>query len=356
MTGTFDIGAQYHYTMEPQTTICRMTEDSIEVISATQWVDIVQVAVANCLNIPNNKVNMLHRRIGGGYGAKSTRSGQVACASAIACKLTNRPVRFVLTMEANMETVGKRLGLLNEYDIDVDDNGKIVHMTNVFSQDFGCSLNECINFSTLGHMKNCYATDTWTVSTNMVVTNAPSHTFCRAPGSTEGVAMIENIMEHIARVSGKDAQTVRLANIPDGHKMRTILTDFIEDTDYYARKAEIDEFNQNNRWRKRGIAIVPMDYHQPFFGLYPVFVNIYHDDGTVAISHGGIEMGQGINTKAAQVAAHVLQIPLSSVSIKRMDNVVGANGFVSAVSITSEAVCLVSELYFDYLQETFCDI
>lgn len=228
--GVFDVGAQYHYTMETQTTICRPAEDGIEVMSSSQWIDIVQVAVANCLNIPNNKVNIVHRRIGGGYGAKSSRAAQVACACAIACKLSNRPVRFVLTMEANMETVGKRLGLLNEYDVDVDDDGKIVKMMNTFSQDFGCSLNEMVVFGTLNHMKNCYANDTWNVATNMVVTNAPSHTFCRAPGSTEGVAMIENIMEHIARVTGKDPLSVRFANMPEGHKMRTILTDFIRDT------------------------------------------------------------------------------------------------------------------------------
>lgn len=85
-----------------------------------------------------------------------------------------------------------------------------------------------------------------------------------------------------------------------------------------------------------------MDYHQPFYGMYPSFVAIYHDDGTVAISHGGIEMGQGINTKAAQVAAHILQIPLSLIRIKRMDNVTGANSFCSAISIASEAICYVS--------------
>lgn len=228
--GTFDIGAQYHYTMEPQTTICRPAEDGIEVMSSTQWIDFVQIAVSACLNIPSNKINMVHRRIGGGYGAKASRSAQVACACAIACTLTNRPVRFVLTMESNMETVGKRLALINEYDIDVDDDGKIIKMANNFSQDFGCSTNENMMFSALAHMKNCYENDTWSVTTNIVRTNAPSHTFCRAPGSTEGIAMIENIMEHIARTTGKDPLAVRIANMPEENKMRTILPDFIADT------------------------------------------------------------------------------------------------------------------------------
>lgn len=257
-------------------------------------------------------------------------------------KLTNRPVRIVLTVEANMEIFGKRLALLNEYDVDVGENGKIVKMMNSVSQDFGCSLNEMVIFSTLNHMKNCYTFDTWNVSCNMVQTNAPSHIFCRAPGSTEGVAMIENIMEHIARVTGNDALSVRLANMPDDHKMRTILTDFIKDKGKFSYLKKCAHFNKIFRWRKRGIGFVPMDYHQPFYGMYPVFVAIYHDDGSVAISHAGIEMGQGINTKVVQVAAHILQIPMSSIKIKRMDNVVSANGFCSAISIASEAVCLVS--------------
>ncbi|XP_037034826.1 xanthine dehydrogenase-like [Bradysia coprophila] len=339
VVGTLDLGTQYHFTMEPQTTICLPAEDGITVMCATQWVEFIQVAVATTLNIRSNDVNMQLRRIGGGYGAKASRSAQVACACAVACKLTNRPVRFVLTMEANMETVGKRLALLSEYDIDVDDDGKIMKMTNQFAQDFGCSLNEKVIFTTVQHMTNCYSVDTWNVSCMMAVTDSPSHTFCRAPGSTEGIAMTETIMEHISRVTGKDPLSVRLANMPEKHQMRTMLPNFLEDIGFYARKAEIDEFNRNNRWRKRGISFVPMDYHLHYFGMYPVFVAIYSDDGSVAITHGGIEMGQGINTKVAQVAAHILQIPMSLVSIKRMDNVVAANGFLTAISIASEAVC-----------------
>lgn len=110
--------------------------------------------------------------------------------------------------------------------------------------------------------------------------------------------------------------------------------------DFDKRKEEIDQFNRNNRWRKRGLAFVPMEYPQPYFGLYPALVAIYPEDGTVAVTHGGIECGQGINTKVAQVVAHCLNIPLSYVSIKRMDNVVGANSFCTGGSMTSEAICM----------------
>ena len=58
--------------------------------------------------------------------------------------------------------------------------------------------------------------------------------------------------------------------------------------------------HKENRWRKRGMSVVPLKYgldlaEQPF----TVFVSIYSDDGTVAIAHAGVEIGQGINIKVS---------------------------------------------------------
>lgn len=105
-----------------------------------------------------------------------------------------------------------------------------------------------------------------------------------------------------------------------------------------------DDFNKNNRWRKRGIAIVPMAWPLIYYGVMPAFVAIYHQDGSVVVSHGGIECGQGINTKVAQVTAHALGVPLENVSIRPMDNVVSANAVMTASSCTSEMACYVGKL------------
>lgn len=121
-----------------------------------------------------------------------------------------------------------------------------------------------------------------------------------------------------------------------------LISNFI---DFYNRKKEVETFNTDNRWRKRGIAVVPMKYPLEYFGGYPVYVAIYHMDGTVAVSHGGIEMGQGINTKLTQVVAHCLGIPLQYVSIKPSNNLIGANSFISGGSITSEVVCFVCVVF-----------
>lgn len=48
---------------------------------------------------------------------------------------------------------------------------------------------------------------------------------------------------------------------------------------------------------KKAISFVIMDYPFIIFGPYSVFISVFAGDGSVAISHGGIECGQGINTK-----------------------------------------------------------
>lgn len=116
--------------------------------------------------------------------------------------------------------------------------------------------------------------------------------------------------------------------------------------DFNNRKNRIDEFNKNNRWHKKGVAIAVMKFPTIFFDMNSVYVCVYHNDGTVMVSHGGVEIGQGINTKVTQVVAHTLGIPLSFVKVRPTDNVIGANCAVTAASTTSEFVCLVRRLLY----------
>lgn len=336
-----DLGSQFHFTMEPQSCVCLPIEGGFEVYAATQWIDIVQIAISECLKIPENKINMQVRRIGGGFGAKISRANQIHCACALASFLTNRPIRFILPIETNMTTCGKRTSIMSDYEVEFDDNGKIQKLKNTFYEDHGCSDNEPIeNFTSLA-FANCYNKESYELNVNSVKTDAPSTTWTRSPGTTEAMFMIENIMEHIAVECGKSAESVRLQNIPDDNPLKKMIPDFIKSVDFESRKTEIDEFNKTNRWRKRGIAIVPMYYDLEYFGSIPILVAIYQKDGSVAISHGGIEMGQGINTKVAQVAAHFLGIPLEMISVKPASNVISANSIASGGSMTSEAVCFV---------------
>lgn len=339
--------------MEPQTTICVPAEDGINVYSSTQWPDIVNIAVSEFLNIPENSINMAIRRLGGGYGGKVTRASQIACACALGTHLTHRPVRFVMTIESNMTTIGKRFALVSEYEIDVDDNGRIQKLINNFSEDSGCSQNDDVQMYTTIMFKNCYESDSWTVKSQSAITDAPSHTACRAPGTTEGIAMIEHMMEHIAYVTGKDPIDVRLANMNADNEIRKLIPKFLEDIEFANRKKAVEEFNAVNRWRKRGLSMVPMKYPIDYFFGYPAYVAIYHMDGTVAVSHGGVECGQGINTKVAQVTAHTLGIPLEMISVKSNDNLISANCTATGGSMTSEVVCFVSKQIHMYVSLSY---
>lgn len=141
-----------------------------------------------------------------------------------------------------------------------------------------------------------------------------------------------------------DPVDVRYNNIPDDSYMKKLLPDFIKQIEYRQRRKDINAFNKENRWRKRGIGVSLMRFPIIYFGQISAAVAIYHYDGTVLISHGGVEIGQGINTKAAQVAAYTLGIPLDMVAVKASNTFDGANSICTGASVTSETVCFVSIL------------
>lgn len=152
--------------------------------------------------------------------------------------------------------------------------------------------------------------------------------------------MIECIMDHIATETGKDPTEIRLLNMTvNDNPLPEMIKTHKQSADFDARQASIKTYNSENRWRKRGISISPMNYRLKYFGNFASFIAVYHGDGTVAVCHAGIEMGQGVNTKVAQVCAHTLKIPLNLVSVKPSNNLVTPNAVVSGGSITSETCC-----------------
>ncbi|CAB3359550.1 Hypothetical predicted protein [Cloeon dipterum] len=338
--GDFEIPKQYHLTMENQSCLVLPKEDdSFDVFSTTQWIDLGQAVVARCLDIKASKVNMSVRRLGGGYGAKITRPSQLAGACAVASQKLNRAVRMVMPMTANMELAGKRFGLRNEYEVGVDEKGKIEYLQAKFFQDSGCNLNDSPLRSTREHFNNCYDSTKFKVESQQIRTDTASNTWCRAPGTTEGVAFIEEIMERIAGETKLDPLAVRLANLHNNdNPIAEMIAELKRISDFDARRAKVNEFNAANRWKKRGMSLVPMQYPFDFWGNHPAIVSIYQSDGSVAISHGGIEMGQGMNTKVAQVAAHILGVPLDSISVKPSNTLTSANAIVTGGSLGSEAV------------------
>lgn len=295
--GIFEMGGQYHFTMESQTTVAIPFEDGLQVWSSTQWMDQTQCVIAKMLSISANAVQLKVRRLGGAYGSKITRGNQVACAASLVAYKLNRPARFVQSIESMMNSNGKRWGCRSDYEFHIKNNGKIVGFTNTYYEDAGCTTNENpIEDLTPLTAKNCYELNNSNsrMFGQAVITDAPSSAWCRAPGSTEGIAMIENMLEHMAFEANLDPADVRLINLKQGNKMEKLLPRFLQSTEYRQRQKEVATFNGSNRWIKRGLGLAIMEYPVNLVGQYAATVAIYHVDGSVVISHGGIEMGQGV--------------------------------------------------------------
>ncbi|XP_022112869.2 indole-3-acetaldehyde oxidase [Pieris rapae] len=335
--GTYTIPDQYHYTMETQSCTVSNTRRGLVVRSATQWMDLVQTAVAKSLNLPLNSVTVEVSRIGGGYGGKASRSSLIACACALAAHKLNRTATLVLPLTHNMAAIGKRQACYVEYEVATNSEGLIQYANLLYYSDNGCNFNDTAAGNITDVMSNLYDTSRWDVKGYSVLTDKASNTWCRAPGTTEGAAIMEHIMERIAFTVKKDSFDVKLLHI-NNKDVNDMIKTFKLETKYEERKAEIAAYNTANAWTKKSLKTSLMSFPVEYGVNYPVTISVYHVDGTILISHGGIEMGQGINTKVAQVCAYALKVPLNIVKVKGADSFISPNAIASSGSVTSECV------------------
>ena len=300
------------------------------------------------------------RRIGGGYGGKATPSFFIACATAVASWKVNKPVSFVMDLKTNSEFTGKRGDYLAKYKAGVDSNGLIQFVDITFNTDVGWSSAEGLSIGeVIPFAQNAYNSASWNMTPIGVITDKARATACRAPGSTQGHAIIENIMDHLAAKLEMDPLEFRLKNflkegdlmLHGGHKfsgtnpLPDMIGELSKSSAFEERKKAVETFNQNNKWKKRGMSCVPVRYgvSLPPFPNY-CHISVYQNDGTISVSHGGIEMGQGINTKVAQTVAKCLDVPMEMIIVKPADALVSPNNICTGGSTTSEAVCNVSIL------------
>ncbi|CAG4933306.1 unnamed protein product [Parnassius apollo] len=340
ISGSNTIYGQYHFCMETLVCVTRPTEEGLEIHSATQWMDGVQVSTSRALNLPENRIDVHVRRLGGAYGYKITRSLQVAVACSLVAHKLNQPCRFIQSLTTNMRAVGKRLPCSTNFEIGVNAQGVVQYMNYELYDDSGYVVNEPFLFLTTEIYNNCYSKARWNYKSFNTTTDNPSNTWCRSPGTLECIAMAEMIMERISYELSLDPIEVRLSNVDPAFQndLKEMFDTIIKKTDYAERRKEVDKFNRENRWKKRGLRFSFMKWTPvgPFY--LDINMAVYHDDGSVAITHSGIEMGQGINTKAVQICAYFLKIPVEKIQIKANNTIIAPNGFLSGASLTSQNV------------------
>ncbi|XP_059045056.1 uncharacterized protein LOC131840881 [Achroia grisella] len=338
--GSQDIFCQYHYSMETISCISIPSEDGIDLYASTQYLDSVQVSVAEALNIQQNRINVIVPRMGGAYGLKIFRTNHVACVSALVTYLMNRPSRFVLSIQATLRVVGKRPPVKSEYELGVNNSGEIQYLEYHIYENNGHVTSDAVALFIPTSLKNCYDNTRWQYKIFNATSDTASNTFARAPGSLESITMTEYIMERISYEVNMDPVRVRRNNLNPQHPdVAEMVQTLLKDAEYDKRKEEVNKFNEMNRWKKRGLRIALMSYPISVLTSYHILISVYHGDGTVVIKHGGVDMGQGINTKLIQIVAYTLNISIDKVKVKTADTASIPNNFTSGGSRTTQIFC-----------------
>lgn len=335
LQGSLHIGGQEHFYLETQISSVMPTEDGgMIVYTSTQNATEVQKLVAEVLDVPMHKIVIDMRRMGGGFGGKETQAASPACLCAVIAHLTKRPTKMRLPRVEDMQMTGKRHPFYVEYDVGFDDDGLLHGIEIELAGNCGYSpdLSNSIVDRAMFHSDNAYFLGNATVNGHRCKTNTASNTAYRGFGGPQGMVAIEQIMDHIARDLGKDPLEVRKLNYYGKternvtHYHQTVEHNVIHEmtaeleasSDYAKRRLEIAEFNKNSPVLKKGLALTPVKFGISFTASFlnqaGALIHIY-TDGSIHLNHGGTEMGQGLNTKVAQIVAEVLQVDISRIQI-----------------------------------------
>ena len=247
--------------MEAQNAIAELSEDGIDISCSTQWMNLVQNAVALVLGLPNaSSVNVRVKQLGGAYGGKISRANIPATAAALAAKILNRPVRVKVDLNTDMEMVGKRFPWCYQYKIGYDNSGNLLGIILNVYIDLGNSNNESFTvLSPTSHADNAYNCKNWKMNFHLVKTNLPANTFVRSPGSTQAIAVMETMIEHVAKVLKVDPFKIRTLNYyqkgdttPYGQPLPYFNVDILTDqllasSDYQIRAKQVAAYNASNR-------------------------------------------------------------------------------------------------------------
>ena len=355
LKGNFTTGSQEHFYLEGQAAFVIPKEDNnLLVYSSTQHPSETQQLIAKMLNQKSNTINVLVRRIGGGFGGKETNF-MTSCICALLARKTGKPVKLRLDRDDDIILTGKRHEFYSEYEVGFNDEGIIEGLKLKLASNCGMSpdLSLAINERALLHVDNAYFISDLEIANYLCKTNISSSTAFRGFGGNQGMMAIENIIDNISRHLKKDPSNIRKNNFYkkksrnithygmkiEDNVINEIFSKLEKKSNYKKRYLEIKKFNKKNKYKKKGIAITPVKFGISFTTIHlnqaGALVHIY-TDGSVHLNHGGIEMGQGTHTKIAQLVANSLGLAYDKVHISSTNTSKVPNTSASAASSTTD--------------------
>ncbi len=353
---TFDVGGQEQFYLEGQISYALPTEDQgMKVFCSTQHPSEMQHLVAHALQRPAHAVHVECRRMGGGFGGKESQSALFACVAAIAAVRSRAPVKLRVDRDDDFMITGRRHCFHYEVEAGFDDEGRILgaEVTMVSRAGHSADLSGPVMTRALCHFDNAYWLPHVALHGFSGKTNTQSNTAFRGFGGPQGAIAIEYLLDSVARRLGHDPLAVRRANfygttsnnvtpygqMVDDNIVHEVVAQLETDSHYAQRRDEIKRFNAGSEVLKKGIALTPLKFGISFnvthLNQAGALVHVY-TDGSVLVNHGGTEMGQGLNTKVAQVVAHELGIDLARVRCTATDTQKVANTSATAASTGSD--------------------
>jgi xanthine dehydrogenase large subunit len=358
ITGSTYCGQQEQFYLEGQITYAVPREDDqLTLYVSTQHPDGNQREAAAALNLTTKDVEVICRRMGGAFGGKEGNASIFSQSAALAAHLLKKPVKLRVNRDDDMMITGKRHDFRIDYTVGFDDSGRILGADFMLASRCGYSTDFSgpVNDRAVLHIDNCYYLPNLHIISHRCKTHTQSSTAFRGFGGPQGMFGIETVIEEIAQQIGKDPLDVRKINLyqdpavsGDANSMTTqynqVIEDFIADkvidqveaeSAYRARRTSVSSYNKNSKYKKRGVALVPLKFGISFTATMlnqgGALLNIYMD-GSVSVNHGGTEMGQGLNTKMAQVAADGLGISARQVRVTGTDTQKVPNASATAAS------------------------
>jgi len=356
LAGQFYVGGQEQFYLEGQISYAIPKEDGcLHLYCSTQHPTEMQHVVAHALVLVANQVTVEMRRMGGGFGGKESQSALFACVAAVAAQHTRRPVKIRVDRDDDFMITGKRHCFHYEYEVGYDDDGVIraAKVEMAARAGFSADLSGPVCTRAVCHFDNAYFLPDVDILAIAGKTNTQSNTAFRGFGGPQGAIAIEYIIDNIARELGRDPLDVRKANFygkternvtpysmtVEDNVIPELVAELESSSDYRRRRQGIEAFNASSPVLRKGIALTPVKFGISFnvvhYNQAGALVHVY-TDGSVLVSHGGTEMGQGLNTKVAQVVAHELGIGLAHVRSSAADTSKVANTSATAASTGSD--------------------
>jgi xanthine dehydrogenase large subunit len=359
LKGSLSIGGQEQFYLEGQIAYAIPLEDGgMLVHCSTQHPSEMQNVVAHALGVDAHRVRVECRRMGGGFGGKESQSAIFACAAAVAARRLGVPVKLRPDRDDDFLVTGRRHGFEYDYTVGFDDAGRVLgaEIDLISNAGYSADLSGPVMTRALCHFDNAYWLPHVAMHGYSAKTHTQSNTAFRGFGGPQGAIAIEAILDEIARALGKDAIEVRRANFygpsagasqvsernvtpygqtVDDNIIHGLVDRLVQSSDYAHRREQIAAFNAWSPVLKRGLALTPLKFGISFnvahFNQAGALVHVYVD-GSILVNHGGTEMGQGLNTKVAQVVAHELGVPLTRVRCTATDTDKVANTSATAAS------------------------